>query len=125
MSDHRYTIRIRQIADDAAPILLPKCTADQTSAPLLRRGKYGFAPCNAAAERLHEVHSILRTRRGLLARYRYAGLFLLEHLDDGYLVAYGDHLRHLAGHAGTMPPALDEFGRCVVCVRLGWFRLNA
>ena len=68
MSNHRYTIRIRQIADDAAPILVPKRTTDQT---------------------------------------------------------YGDHLRHLAGHAGTMPPALDEFGRCVVCVRLGWFRLNA
>lgn len=38
---------------------------------------------------------------------------------------YGDHLRHLAGHAGTIPLTLDEFGRCVVCMRLGWFRPNA
>jgi hypothetical protein len=38
---------------------------------------------------------------------------------------YGDHLRHLAEHAGTVPPTLDEFGRCPVCVRLGWFRPNA
>ncbi len=38
---------------------------------------------------------------------------------------YGDHLRHLASHAGALPPTLDEFGRCTVCVRLGWFRLNA
>jgi hypothetical protein len=38
---------------------------------------------------------------------------------------YGDHLKHLAEHAGTLPPTLDEFGRCVVCVHFGWFRLNA
>ncbi len=38
---------------------------------------------------------------------------------------YGDHLSHLAEHAGTIPPTLDEFGRCAVCVRLGWFRPNA
>ena len=38
---------------------------------------------------------------------------------------YGDHLRHLSEHAGDLPPTLDEFGRCVVCVRFGWFRLNA
>jgi hypothetical protein len=39
--------------------------------------------------------------------------------------AYGDHLRHLAGHAGTMPLTLDEYGRCIACLRLGCFRLNA
>ena len=38
---------------------------------------------------------------------------------------YGDHLRHLAGHAGTIPLSLDEFGRCIVCLGLGCFRLNA
>jgi hypothetical protein len=38
---------------------------------------------------------------------------------------YGDHLRHLAGHAGTTPLALDEFGRCVICVRRGFFTPNA
>jgi hypothetical protein len=38
---------------------------------------------------------------------------------------YGDHLRHLAGHAGTIPLSLDEFGRCIVCLRLGCFRPNA
>jgi len=38
---------------------------------------------------------------------------------------YGDHLRHLAEHAGTIPPTLDEFGRCIVCIRLGCFSLNA
>ena len=39
--------------------------------------------------------------------------------------AYGNHLRHLAGHAGTMPLTLDEYGRCIACLRLGCFRLNA
>jgi hypothetical protein len=38
---------------------------------------------------------------------------------------YGDHLRHLAEHAGTVPATLDEFGRCLHCVRRGWFRFDA
>ncbi len=38
---------------------------------------------------------------------------------------YGDHLRHLAGHAGTTPLALDEFGRCAICLRRGFFKPNA
>ena len=46
-----------------------------------------LSSCNAAAERIHQVHDILRLRRGLLARDRHAGLFLLEHFDYGFLVA--------------------------------------
>jgi len=38
---------------------------------------------------------------------------------------FGDHLRHLAGHAGTTPLALDEFGRCIICLRRGFFTTNA
>ena len=38
---------------------------------------------------------------------------------------YGDHLRHLAGHAGTTPLARDEFGRCVICLRRGFFKSHA
>jgi len=38
---------------------------------------------------------------------------------------FGDHLRHLAGHAGTIPLALDEYGRCLICVRRGLFTPNA
>jgi hypothetical protein len=38
---------------------------------------------------------------------------------------FGDHLRHLARHAGTIPLELDEFGRCVICVRRGYFNPNA
>jgi hypothetical protein len=34
---------------------------------------------------------------------------------------FGDHLRHLAGHAGNEPLPLDEFGRCAICVRRGLF----
>ena len=34
-------------------------------------------------------------------------------------------MRHLAGHAGTIPLALDEFGCCVICVRRGFFTPNA
>ena len=37
---------------------------------------------------------------------------------------FGDHLRLLAEHAGTLPPTLDEFGRGANCVRRGWFRPN-
>jgi hypothetical protein len=40
-------------------------------------------------------------------------------------VTYGEHLRHLAEHAGTVPARLDEFGRCAHCVRRGWFKLDA
>lgn len=29
---------------------------------------------------------------------------------------FGDHLVHLAEHAGTIPARLDKFGRCVYCV---------
>jgi len=68
MSKDRLTSRTPLGTDDAAPILVPACTGDQT---------------------------------------------------------YGDHLRHLAGHAGTIPQTLDEFGRCIVCIRLGCFSLNA
>jgi hypothetical protein len=50
-----------------------------------------------------------------------------EPLDalDARLNPYGRHLRHLAEHAGTIPARLDEFGRCVTCVRLGWWRPDA
>ncbi len=66
--NRQQTNYTRLVAAEAAPILVPACTADRT---------------------------------------------------------YGDHLRHLAEHAGAIPATLDEFGRCVVCVRLGCFRLNA
>jgi hypothetical protein len=38
---------------------------------------------------------------------------------------FGDHLRHLNAHAGTIPLELDDFGRCVICVRRGLFTPNA
>jgi hypothetical protein len=38
---------------------------------------------------------------------------------------YGDHLRHVAEHAGTVPMEHDAFGRCATCVRLGWLRADA
>ena len=38
---------------------------------------------------------------------------------------FGDHLRHLARHAGAIPLELDEFGRRVICVRRGFFRPDA
>jgi hypothetical protein len=45
--------------------------------------------------------------------------------DGAGIWTFGDHLRHLAGHAGTIPLARDEFGRCVICVRRGFFRPDA
>ena len=45
--------------------------------------------------------------------------------DGAGIWTFGDHLRHLAGHAGTIPLVLDEFGRCVICVRRGFFKPNA
>jgi hypothetical protein len=38
---------------------------------------------------------------------------------------FGDHLRHLAAHAGHIPLELDEFGRCVICIRRGFFTPDA
>jgi hypothetical protein len=38
---------------------------------------------------------------------------------------FGDHLRHLAAHAGHIPVALDEFDRCVICIRRGFFKPDA
>jgi Histidine kinase-, DNA gyrase B-, and HSP90-like ATPase len=61
-------------------------SSDGASAPFPRGCGCGFFLGNAAAERLHEIRSILRPRRGMLARYRHAGLLLIEHFDDSYLV---------------------------------------
>ena len=44
--------------------------------------------------------------------------------DGAGIWTFGDHLRHLAGHAGTIPLALDEYGRCLVCIRRGFFTPN-
>jgi len=44
---------------------------------------------------------------------------------DTRKVTFGDHLVHLAEHAGTIPARLDEFGRCLYCVRRGWFSCDA
>jgi hypothetical protein len=45
--------------------------------------------------------------------------------DGAGIWTFGDHLRHLAGHRGTIPLELDEFGRCVICVRRGLFTPDA
>jgi hypothetical protein len=45
--------------------------------------------------------------------------------DGAGIWTFGDHLRHLAGHAGTIPLALDEYGRCLICVRRALFTPNA
>ena len=45
--------------------------------------------------------------------------------DGAGIWTFGDHLRHLAGHAGTIPLMLDEFGRCVICIRRGFFKPDA
>lgn len=45
--------------------------------------------------------------------------------DGAGVWTFGDHLRHLAGHAGTAPLALDEYGRCLICLRRGFFTPNA
>ena len=69
-------------------------------APFLRRSRSFFFLCNAAAERVHQVRNILRPRGGTLVRYRQAGLLLLEHSDDGFLIVIyklrGVEVRRLA-----------------------------
>ncbi len=45
--------------------------------------------------------------------------------DGAGIWTFGDHLRHLAGHAGTIPYAQDEAGRCLICLRRGLFTPNA
>jgi len=42
--------------------------------------------------------------------------------DGAGIWTFGDHLRHLAGHAGTFPLERDEFGRCAICVRRGFIK---
>ena len=44
---------------------------------------------------------------------------------DTWKPTFGDHLAHLTEHAGTIPARLDEFGRCIYCVRRGWFKYDA
>src|SRR6202035_2112643 len=69
-------------------------------APFVRRSGCDFFLCNAAAERVHQVRNILRPRGGTLARYWQAGLLLLEHSDDGFLIVIhklrGVEVRRLA-----------------------------
>jgi hypothetical protein len=45
--------------------------------------------------------------------------------DGAGIWTFGDHLRHNAGHAGTIPLARDEAGRCLICVRRGFFKPDA
>ena len=45
--------------------------------------------------------------------------------DGAGIWTFGDHLRHLAGHAGTIPLARDEAGRWLICLRRGFFKPNA
>ena len=45
--------------------------------------------------------------------------------DGAGIWTFGDHLRHNAGHAGTIPLALDEYGRCLICLRRGFFTPDA
>jgi hypothetical protein len=45
--------------------------------------------------------------------------------DGAGIWTFGDHLRHLAGHNGTTPLALDEYGRCLICIRRGLFTPDA
>jgi hypothetical protein len=45
--------------------------------------------------------------------------------DGAGIWTFGDHLRHNAGHAGTVHLALDEYGRCLICLRRGFFTPNA
>ncbi len=45
--------------------------------------------------------------------------------DGAGIWTFGDYLRHLAGHAGTIPLARDEAGRCLICLRRGFFTPNA
>jgi hypothetical protein len=45
--------------------------------------------------------------------------------DGAGIWTFSDHLRHLAGHAGTIPLARDEAGRCLICLRRGFFTPNA
>src|SRR5436190_18558446 len=60
--------------------------AGDALARLLRRRWRMFLLGNAAPERIHEVHDILRARGGPLTRRRDAGLLLLDHVDHSVLV---------------------------------------
>ena len=44
---------------------------------------------------------------------------------DRALNPTGRFYRHNAMHAGTTQMVLDEFGRCVYCVKLGFWRSDA
>ncbi len=48
-------------------------------------------------------------------------------IDDVDRASYsiGRFFRHNAMHAGTTPMVLDAFGRCAMCVELGWWRPDA
>src|SRR5271169_6435975 len=68
----------------------------------------------------------IKVRRifGKISQYCTHSFNKLSHVTSPILVpdgagiwTFGDHLRHLAGHAGTIPLARDEFGRCVICLR--------
>ena len=48
----------------------------------------------------------------------------IDHVDRA-LNPLGRFYRHNAMHAGTTRMALDEFGRCARCVKLGFWKPNA
>jgi hypothetical protein len=44
---------------------------------------------------------------------------------DRALNPIGRFFRHTAMHAGTIPMVCDEFGRCLKCLKLGFWRADA
>jgi hypothetical protein len=44
---------------------------------------------------------------------------------DRALNPIGRFFRHAAMHAGTTPMVCDEFGRCLKCLMLGYWRADA
>ncbi len=44
---------------------------------------------------------------------------------DRSLNPIGRFFRHAAMHAGTTPMVYDEFGRCLKCLMLGFWRADA
>jgi hypothetical protein len=44
---------------------------------------------------------------------------------DRTLNPLGRFYRHNYMHAGTIPMALDEFGRCAYCIKLGFWKPDA
>lgn len=107
---------------------LTKTPVDRQHDPNKRTQEHAgyFRSDNSKAQQRHRgVNTVSRDRNKTFAAWMADETAPIIVPDGAGIWTFGDHLRHLAAHRGAIPLERDEFGRCVICVRRGFFAPDA